>query len=104
MVRTGSALHLQSFCRGLCCPSVACTRTHKASGRKKKILMMTFVAAVMFLALVVVALYVFGVFDTPYLEAFRWAFYLLLVLLVLTVGFELMNPHLEGYTPTARTP
>lgn len=66
--------------------------------------MMTFVAAVLFLALTVLALYVFGIFSTPYLEAFRFAFYLLLVLFALTVGIGLMEGRHEGYDPTVRTP
>ena len=61
-------------------------------------------SGMLFLGLVVLALYVFGVFSTPYLEAFRFAFYLLLVVLVLTVGIGLMNHPFEGYNPTARTP
>ena len=65
---------------------------------------MTLVAAVLFVALIVVALYVFGWFSTPYVEAFRFAFYLLLVLLILTVGIGLYQHPYEGYDPTARTP
>jgi hypothetical protein len=66
--------------------------------------MMTLLAAVLFLALIVLALYVLGVFSTPYLEAFRFAFYLLLVLFALTVAIGLMDQPQEGYDPTARTP
>lgn len=66
--------------------------------------MMTLAAGVTFLALIVLALYVFGVFSTPYLEAFRFAFYLLLVLFALTVGFGLLDHPYEGYDPTTRTP
>jgi hypothetical protein len=66
--------------------------------------MMTLLAAAMFLILIVLALYVFGIFSTPYVEAFRFAFYLLLVLLVITVGIVLMQQPYEGYDPTGRTP
>lgn len=64
--------------------------------------MITLLTGVLFLVLVVLALYVFGIFSTPYFEAFRFAFYLLLTLLVLTVGIQLMTHPFEG--PTARTP
>ena len=63
--------------------------------------MVTLVAGGMLLALVVLALYVFGVFSTPYLNAFRFMFYLLLVLLALTLGISLMEHPQEGYDPTA---
>jgi hypothetical protein len=66
--------------------------------------MMTFFAALLFLALIVLALYVFGIFSTPYFEAFRFAFYLLLVLFALTVGIGIMQQPYEGYDPTVRTP
>jgi hypothetical protein len=66
--------------------------------------MMTWLAGLVFLALIVTALYAFGWFSTPYLEAFRFAFYLLLVLFALTVGISLMDQPPKGYDPTARTP
>ena len=53
--------------------------------------MMTLLAGLIFLALIILALYVFGIFSTPYLEAFRIAFYVLLVMLVLTIGIILMQ-------------
>jgi hypothetical protein len=66
--------------------------------------MTTLIGAVIFAALIVLALYVFGVFSTPYLEALRFAFYLLLVLFVITVGIGLMDNPNKGYDPTVRTP
>jgi hypothetical protein len=66
--------------------------------------MMTLLAGTIFLALIILALYVFGIFSTPYLEAFRFAFYVLLVMLVLTIGIVLMQQPNEGYDPTVRTP
>lgn len=66
--------------------------------------MTTLVAAVLLALLIVLALYVFGVFSTPYLEAVRFAFYLLLVLLAITVGIGIMDHPNEGYDPTVRTP
>ena len=53
---------------------------------------MTFATAILFVAVIVIALYAFGVFNTPYLDAFRFAFYLLLVLLVLSIWFGVMEP------------
>ena len=67
--------------------------------------MFEWVIGLMLIACVILALYVFGLFSTPYFEAFRFVFYLLLVLLVLTVGIELTyHPFQQGYSPTARTP
>jgi len=66
--------------------------------------MLTFVAAVVFILLIVLALYVFGIFSTPYFEAFRFAFYLLLVILVLILGIGFLNHPFKGYEPTARIP
>lgn len=66
--------------------------------------MMTLLAAAIFLILIILALYVFGIFSTPYLEAFRFAFYVLLVMLALTIGIVLMQQPYEGYDPTVRTP
>jgi uncharacterized membrane protein len=63
--------------------------------------MTTLLAGILLVALIVAALYVFGVFSTPYLNAFRWVFYLLLVLFVLAVGAGLMEHRYEGYDPTA---
>ncbi|ALA58998.1 hypothetical protein [Nitrospira moscoviensis] len=62
--------------------------------------MTTLLAGILLLALIVLALYVFGVFGTPYLNAFRWVFYLLLVLFALVVGAGLMEHRYEGYDPT----
>ncbi len=62
--------------------------------------MLTLTTGLLLLALIAVALYAFGVFDTPYLGAFRFTFYLLLVLLALAVWYGSMNPPHEGYDPT----
>lgn len=62
--------------------------------------MLTLTTGLLLLAVIVVALYAFGVFDTPYLGAFRFTFYLLLVLLALAVWYGSMNPSQEGYDPT----
>ena len=43
--------------------------------------MLTLLTALLLTGAIVVALYAFGVFNTPYLGAFRFTFYLLLALL-----------------------
>ena len=62
--------------------------------------MLTLVSGLLLTALLVVALYTFGIFNTPYLNAFRFAFYLLLVLLVLSVWFSVGNQPSGGYDAT----
>lgn len=62
--------------------------------------MLTLLTGLLLTAVIVVALYAFGVFDTPYLGAFRFTFYLLLALLILSVWFGIGNPPNEGYDPT----
>ena len=62
--------------------------------------MLTLTTGLLLLAVIVIALYAFGVFNTPYLGAFRFAFYLLLVLLVLSVWFGTTNHPNEGYDAT----
>ena len=62
--------------------------------------MLTLVTGLLLTALIVAALYAFGIFSTPYLDAFRFAFYLLLVLLVLSVWFSIGNQPYSGYDAT----
>lgn len=63
--------------------------------------MLTLVAGLLLTALILVALYAFGIFNTPYLDAFRFTFYLLLVLLVLSVWFSSIgNQPSGGYDAT----
>ncbi|HKY73683.1 MAG TPA: hypothetical protein VJL88_17320 [Nitrospira sp.] len=62
--------------------------------------MLTLLTGLLLTALIVIALYSFGVFNTPYLDAFRFAFYLLLVLLVLSIWFGTVNNPNEGYDAT----
>jgi hypothetical protein len=66
--------------------------------------MMTFLAASMFALLILTALYAFGVFGTPYLGAFRFAFYLILVIFLVVIVFALGNQPNEGYDPTPNGP
>ena len=61
-------------------------------------------AGILLGALSIVVPFVVGWFSTPYLNAFRFAFYLLLTLLGLTVGFSLLGHQYGGYDPTVRVP
>jgi len=63
---------------------------------------MTFLTIVLLIGAAVLALYAFGAINTPYLDAFRFAFYLLLALLALSVWFAVQNHPHEGYEPTVR--
>lgn len=65
--------------------------------------MLTLTTALLFTGLIVAALYTFGIFNTPYTGAFRFAFYLLLVLLLLSVGISLIDHPDKGYDPTVQT-
>ena len=62
--------------------------------------MMTLLTGLLLTAVIVIALYAFGVFNTPYTDAFRVSFYLLVVLLVLSVWFTAGHYSQEGYDPT----
>jgi hypothetical protein len=62
--------------------------------------MLTLLIGLLLTAVIVAALYAFGIFSTPYLDAFRFAFYLLLALLVLSVWFSIGNEPNKGYDPT----
>lgn len=62
--------------------------------------MLTLLTGLLLTAVIIVALYAFGAFDTPYLDAFRAAFYLLLVLLMLSVWFTIGHQPYEGHVAT----
>lgn len=66
--------------------------------------MMTFIAATLFALLILTAVYAFGVFGTPYLGAFRFAFYLLLVMFIVVLVFQMGDIPNEGYDPTPKGP
>lgn len=66
--------------------------------------MVTFLMVLLFLGVILIALYAFGVFDTPYLGAFRFALYLLLVLLALSIWYGALKHPYEGYDPTVQEP
>ena len=62
--------------------------------------MVTLTTAVLFMCAIIIALYAFGLFSTPFLGAFRFTFYLLLVLMVLSVWLGVIDQPDEGYSPT----
>ena len=64
--------------------------------------MITLLIGLLLTAVIVVALYAFGVFNTPILDAFRVSFYLLLVLLVLSVWFSIGHQPHEGQDTAIR--
>lgn len=66
--------------------------------------MMTFLAGTIFLLLILTALYAFGVFGTPYLGAFRFAFYLILLIFFVVIVFSSNNAPFKGYDPTPSGP
>ena len=66
--------------------------------------MMTLLAAGMLALLILTALYAFGVFGTPYLDAFRFALYLILVMFLVVIVFTLGNHPNQGYDPTPSGP
>lgn len=66
--------------------------------------MMTFIAATLFALLILTAVYAFGVFGTPYLGAFRFAFYLILVMFIVVLVFQMGDIPNEGYDPTPDGP
>lgn len=62
--------------------------------------MMMFLTGLLLTAVIVFALYAFGVFSTPYLDAFRVAFYLLLVLLILSICVSVGHQPYQGQDTT----
>jgi hypothetical protein len=62
--------------------------------------MMTLLTGLLLAAVIVIALCAFGVFETPYLDAFRVTFYLLLVLLILSFWFGVSNQPNQSYDST----
>ncbi len=66
--------------------------------------MMTMLSAVVLIGMFLTALYAFGSFSTPYTDAFRFGFYLLLVMVLVVVAFSLGRHPFEGYDPTQASP
>ena len=62
--------------------------------------MVRFLTGLLLTPVIVFALYAFGVFSTPYLDAFRGAFYLLLVLLILSIWVSVGHQPHEGQDTT----
>ena len=67
-------------------------------------MMMSLLTAAMFALLILTALYAFGVFGTPYLDAFRFAFYLVLLIFVVVIVFSMGDDPFKGYDPTPNGP
>ncbi len=67
--------------------------------------MVTFIAAGLLIGVIIVALYFFGAFKSPYigLPFFRLAWYLLLMLLMLALWYGEKERPYEGYDPTINT-
>ena len=66
--------------------------------------MMTFFVAIVLLGAIITALYAFGIFSTPYTDAFRIGFYLLLAVSFVAVVLAMGRNPFEGYDPTPSTP
>ncbi len=63
--------------------------------------MTSLIVILLAILLAVAAVYAFGVVNTPYLNAFRFVFYFLVVLTVAVVLYEIFQPQQhEGYDPT----
>jgi hypothetical protein len=62
------------------------------------------VAGFLLFALIIAGVYAAGWFQTPYLNAVRFAFYLLLILFILVVGFVIGGHQYEGYDQTVKVP
>ena len=54
--------------------------------------------------MIITALYAFGVFNTPYTDAFRIRFYLIILLGLVAVVLTIGRHPIEGYDPTPATP
>lgn len=66
--------------------------------------MTTLLVAVVLIGMILTGLYAFGLFSTPYTEAFRIGFYLLLVLALVAVVLTMGQQPFEGYDPTPNSP
>ena len=66
--------------------------------------MMTLLLGIVLLGAIITALYAFGIFSTPYTDAFRMGFYLLLVVSFVAVVLAMGRNPFEGYDPTPSTP
>lgn len=66
--------------------------------------MMTLLAATVLLGVIITALYTFGIFSTPYTDAFRFGFYFLLIVGLVAVVLAMGRHPFDGYDPTPSSP
>lgn len=66
--------------------------------------MMTLLAAAVLLGVIITALYTFGIFSTPYTDAFRFGFYFLLIVGLVAVVLAMGRHPFDGYDPTPSSP
>lgn len=66
--------------------------------------MTTLLVATVLLGIIITALYTFGIFSTPYTDAFRFGFYLFLMIGLVAVVLVMGQQPFEGYDPTPGTP
>ncbi len=66
--------------------------------------MVTLLIATVLMGMIITALYAFGLFSTPYTEAFRIGFYLLLLMGLVVAVLAIGQQPFEGYDPTPSTP
>ena len=66
--------------------------------------MTTLLAVTVLLGIIITALYAFGIFSTPYTDAFRVGFYLFLMIGLVAVVLVMGRQPFEGYDPTPSTP
>lgn len=66
--------------------------------------MTTLLVGAVMIGMILTGLYAFGTFSTPYTEAFRFGFYLLMVLVLVAVVLVIGRQPFEGYDPTPNSP
>jgi len=66
--------------------------------------MVTLLLATVLIGVILSALYAFGVFSSPYTEAFRVGFYLLLLVGLVAIALTIGQHQFEGYDSTPSTP
>ena len=66
--------------------------------------MVTLLVATVLIGMIITALYAFGVFNTPYTDAFRIRFYLIILLGLVAVVRTIGRHPIERYGHTPATP
>jgi len=61
---------------------------------------MVIISVILAIAILVSALYGFGVFDTPYMGTFRIVFYFVLFFFLATLSMSVLSHWDQGYDPT----